>query len=55
MHDKQIKIRTEKTNKYRALKPGGVRRLNLLWIMLQCLCYSEFYFKCFFSLLRVTL
>jgi len=39
----------------RAHKPGGVRRLNLSRIILQCLCYSEFYFKCFFSLVRVTL
>jgi len=38
----------------RVLKPGGVRILNLSWTIpvLQCLCCPDFYFKCFFNLLR---
>jgi len=39
----------------RVLKPGGVRILYLLRTILQCLCCLEFYFKCFFNLLRRTL
>jgi len=39
----------------RALKPGDVRILNLSRIKLQCLCCPDFYFKCFFNLLRRTL
>jgi len=38
-----------------ALKPGSVRILNLLRTILQCLCCTDFYFKCFFNLLIWTL
>jgi len=39
----------------RALKPGSDRCLNLLQTILQCLCYSDFCFKCFFNLLGLAL
>jgi len=39
----------------RALKPRGVRILNLSRIVLQYLCCPDFNFKCFFNLLRRTL
>jgi len=39
----------------RALKPGGVRMLNLSRTILQSLCCSDFYFKCFYNLLIRTL
>jgi len=39
----------------RALKPGGVKILNLSRTILQCLCCPDFYFKCFINLLRRTL
>jgi len=54
MHDKRIKIRTRKQMNW-ALKPGGVRILNPSRTILQCLCCPDFYFKCFFNLLRRTL
>jgi len=38
-----------------ALKPEDVRILNLSWIMLQCLCCPDFYFKYVINLLRRTL
>jgi len=38
----------------KALKSGSVR-LNLSRTILQCLCCPDFYFKCFFNLLRQTL
>jgi len=54
MHDKGSKFEPrEQMN--RALKPRGVRILNLLRTILQCLCCLDFYFKCFFKLLRRTL
>jgi len=39
----------------RALKPGGVRMLNLSQTILQSLCCPDFYFKCFYNLLIRTL
>jgi len=39
----------------KAVKPGGVRILNLSWTILQCLCCLDFYFNCFFNLLIRTL
>jgi len=39
----------------KVLKPRGVRILNLSQTILQCLCHPDFYFKCFFNLLRWTL
>jgi len=39
----------------RALKPEGVRILNLSRTIRQCIRCPDFYFKCFFTLLRRTL
>jgi len=44
------KLKPKKKYIYRALKLGSDRILNLLRTIFQCLCYQNFYFKCFFNL-----